>query len=578
MAWHLSDLYSIRNQTDYYIKVADFATMRSLFRFRTIRTKLILLCSLLLLVPSLVIGMIAYNQSKASLDLGGQVQLKNDVRYVIAMIDALHQQVKKGQLPLEEAQETVKQQILGAKSADGKRPINKKFDLGESGYMFIYDDKANVLAHPLLEGQNFWDTKTPDGVMLGQEIVKKGKSGGGFVFYEWALPDDPTTTAPKINYSEMEPNWGWIVNAGTYMSDFNKGANEIFYVIIVTLVIAVAAGGVIITVFSNSLTRPLAEIATNVEQIAEGDLTRQIQVRTNDEVGQLGVAVNAMVDRLKLLIEGISQTAQSVAAASQQISASTEEIASGSTTQANASQTIAELFKDLSAAIDNVAGKAEEAAELTSETSQTAMEGGKAVTASIDGMNRVSEQMARLEQDSGRIGEIIEVIDDIAEQTNLLALNAAIEAARAGEVGRGFAVVAEEVRKLAERSSEATKQITQIIKGMQYNTKQSVESVADGVEKSVVTGKAFDNIIGKVQECMLKVAEIAAASEQQSAQTGEVMQSVESIAATSEEAAAASEQTAAISYSLAQSAEELNASLSLFKVSATNVSSKSGPA
>lgn len=550
--------------------------MTSIFRFRSIRSKLILLCSLLLLVPSLVIGIIAYNQSKASLDLGGQVQLKNDVRHVIAMIDALNQQVKKGLLSVEEAQETVKQQILGPKSADGKRPINKKYDLGENGYMFIYDDKANALAHPSLEGQNFWETKTPDGVMLGQEIVKKGKSGGGFVYYEWALPNDPTTMSAKINYSELEPNWGWIVNAGTYMSDFNKGANQIFYVLISTLIGSLIVGGAIISVFSRSLTQPLAEIAENVERIAEGDLTMQIRIRTRDEVGQLGVSVNVMVDRFKYLIEGISQTAQSVAAASQQISASTQEIASGSTTQAHASQTIAELFKELSAAIDNVAGKAEEAAELTNDTSHTAMEGGKAVTASIDGMNRVSAQMARLEQDSSRIGEIIEVIDDIAEQTNLLALNAAIEAARAGEVGRGFAVVAEEVRKLAERSGEATKQITQIIKGMQHNTKQSVESVADGVEKSVLTGKAFENIIAKVNDCMLKVAEIAAASEQQSAQTGEVMQSVESIAATSEEAAAASEQTAAISYSLAQSAEELNTSVSLFKVNTTTSSSPKG--
>ena len=122
-------------------------------------------------------------------------------------------------------------------------------------------------------------------------------------------------------------------------------------------------------------------------------------------------------------------------------------------------------------------------------------------------------KMAKLEEDSRKIGDIIEVIDDIAEQTNLLALNAAIEAARAGEQGRGFAVVADEVRKLAERSGEATKEITTIIKVMQENTRQSVQAVSDSVEQSSKTGQAFDQIIEMVNNSSQKVNEIAAACE-----------------------------------------------------------------
>jgi methyl-accepting chemotaxis protein len=181
-------------------------------------------------------------------------------------------------------------------------------------------------------------------------------------------------------------------------------------------------------------------------------------------------------------------------------------------------------------------------------------------------MQQVSKAMSRLEEDSNKIGNIIEVIDDIADQTNLLALNAAIEAARAGDQGRGFAVVADEVRKLAERSSEATKEISAIIKNMQENTKQSVSAVLDSVAQSTQTGESFGKIVRMVGDSTHKVNEIAAACEQEAAQASDVMISVESIAAASEEAAAASEETATTSQSLAQLAGELDASIAVFQL------------
>ncbi|TJY42603.1 methyl-accepting chemotaxis protein [Cohnella pontilimi] len=533
---------------------------------RSIRTKLIVLCLIMLLIPTVITGLVGYEKAKSALDDSGKVQLKNDVRYVIAMIGALDEQVKSGAIKLDDAQERVKQIILGEKNSEGKRPITDRFDLGENGYMFIYDVKGNTVAHPNLEGQQRWDAVSPDGILITQELIKNAQKGGDYIKYENALASDPNKTALKISYSELDPNWGWVVGAGTYMSDFNKGANSIFNTLLVTLVSALIIGGFVTFVYSGQLSKPMQVIAAHMKRIADGDLREKLHIRSKDEVGQLAASVNDMIDRLQQLIGGILRTSQNVAASSQQISASTQEIASGTVNQSHASQSILDLFKELSTAINSVTQSAVEAAELSNSTAKTALEGGEVVSQSIEGMNQVNEQMTRLEMDSKRIGEIIEVIDDIAEQTNLLALNAAIEAARAGEQGRGFAVVADEVRKLAERSGEATKQITTIIKGMQNNMKESVESVAEGADKSKETGKAFEKILTMVNDSAQRVTEIAAASEEQSAQADGVMRSVESISSISEQAAAAAEQTASASQSLAHSAEELNHSVSVFKI------------
>lgn len=333
-------------------------------------------------------------------------------------------------------------------------------------------------------------------------------------------------------------------------------------IIIIAMLLSIAFGYLI----SQVIARPLNRVVGLVEKVAHGDLTETENIDTKDEVGQVAASINNMVLSLRETVSSILGLAENVSAAAEQISASTEEIASSSTSQANDAQVMNELFRELSLAITSVAHSAEEASELSNQTLRIAQNGGEVVRSSISGMNQVNEQMALLEEDSNRIGEIIEVIDDIADQTNLLALNAAIEAARAGDQGRGFAVVADEVRKLAERSSEATKQITAIIKGMQQNTKHSVRAVEEGVRSTQQTGEAFEHIMAMVNDSAQKVAEIAAASEEQAAQSSDVLSSIESISAATEESAASSEETASTAQSLAELAEELNQSVAIFKV------------
>lgn len=422
----------------------------------------------------------------------------------------------------------------------------------------VLSDESKAALEPF---DGLWN----DYLILLDETVQHGLNGRSAEM-EVLIKNDLTTVGDKIRdllYDLIDINLAEAVatkDAGEVT--YNSSRNVSIAVIAVSAVISILLGYIIAQIIS----RPLARVTKLVQEVAGGNLRNTLDISTKDEIGQLAQGMNNMVLSLRDTVSNILGHSQSLAAASQQISASTEEIASGNASQANDAQTMNELFKDLSAAIHAVARNTEQASELSNETVRIAEEGSGVVQSSSDAMKSVSIQMTRLEDDSQKVGEIISVIEDIADQTNLLALNAAIEAARAGEQGRGFAVVADEVRKLAERSGEATKQITGIIKGMQENTRASVKSVQESAELSERTGESFGHIVNYVNEAGQKVMEIAAASEQQAAQTATVLSSIENISATTEEAAASSEETAATAQSLAQVAEELQRSVSTFKL------------
>ncbi len=345
---------------------------------------------------------------------------------------------------------------------------------------------------------------------------------------------------------------------------YTRSRNLTLGVIIGALLLSVLMGFVI----SRAISNPLKKVMVIVGDVAGGDLSRTSDIKTKDEIGQLAQAVDSMVLNLRGIVGSILSNAQNVAASAQQISASSEEIAGGSANQAEAAQTISELFKELSAAIHSVAANTEQTSELAEESIRLAMEGRDVIQSSMTSMEAVSTQMAKLEDDSHKIGEILDVIEDIADQTNLLALNAAIEAARAGDQGRGFAVVADEVRKLAERSRDATKQITGIIRIMQDNTRQSVATVQESGNFSKQSGNSFHHISKMVNDAGAKISEIAAASEEQAAQSANVLNAVENISAATEEGAAASQEMAATAQSLSLLADELQKAVIWFKMPA----------
>jgi len=401
-----------------------------------------------------------------------------------------------------------------------------------------------------------------DSIRQGSQLAKENKDAELLSLINGDM-DKESKALREVLDGLIQVNMADAEQSKTDGNELFQTSRNITYVVIVAAVVVCILLGYFI---SRIISKPLKEVVRLVQKVAGGDLTETTEYRAKDEVGAVAEATNDMVAKLRTIVGSISVSSHGVAAAAEQISSSTEEIANGSAEQASSAQMISELFSELSSAIHSVAQNTEQAAEISDRTIETAKQGSRIIESSMKSMNEVRSQMTRLEEDSGKIGNIIEVIEDIAEQTNLLALNAAIEAARAGEQGRGFAVVADEVRKLAERSGNATKQIAVIVRGMQENTRESVQAFEQSSDLSRKTGESFHSIAEMVNFAGEKVSEIAAASEEQAAQSSSVLLSVETISSAAQQSAASSEETAATAQSLAQLAEDLQQSVKAFKL------------
>uniref|UniRef100_UPI001C30EEEB cache domain-containing protein n=1 Tax=Lentibacillus saliphilus TaxID=2737028 RepID=UPI001C30EEEB len=240
------------------------------FTIHSVKTKLILISILILIIPLFTLGTFSYYKSVSSLNALGKTNLKNSVEMTIGMIDALDKEVEKGNLSLEDAQEEVKEAILGEKQPDGTRPINPHVDLGEYGYLFVVDEQGEQIASPDLEGENTWENEDHTGVKTTQVIIKSAQSGGGFSDYEFPLPDNPDQIEKKVTYSKLDPNWNWVVVSGTYLLDFNKPAKDLLYYILIVTWISTIISGIVIWLYTNRITKPIKAVTEQMNHLAEG--------------------------------------------------------------------------------------------------------------------------------------------------------------------------------------------------------------------------------------------------------------------------------------------------------------------
>jgi len=348
------------------------------------------------------------------------------------------------------------------------------------------------------------------------------------------------------------------------------------------LVFAVLSCATAWWVVQSKMVMPLGTLALRLQDIAEGegDLTRRIEVNGKDEIDEVGIWFNVFIGRIEEIVSKVAEHASTLGSAATELAATAGETANQAAQQQEQAARISATMSEISTSVQEISQTTQSAAVDARKAEESAHAGGDTVRVTVETIGdllksnqETSSKIEELGRSSNSIGRIISVIDEIAGQTNLLALNAAIEAARAGEHGRGFAVVAGEVRRLAERTSEATKEIDQTVRAIQIGTGEAVEAmrasmghVESGVSSARSAGEALNSIIHGSESMQKMVTQIAAAATEQSYSTQSVSVNVNEIASIIQQTATSSQQAVNACQQLSKLANELTSLVGAFKV------------
>ncbi|MBV5307465.1 MAG: cache domain-containing protein [Desulfobulbaceae bacterium] len=457
-----------------------------------------------------------------------------------------------------------------------------RFESDQSGYYFVYENTVNVALPPAKakQGSDLGGLKDKNGVYFVKELMEQADKGGGFVQYVFPKPPNNQDT-PKLGYAELIPGtrmWigtgVYVDNVDSYVGALNKEINQQVQASLITM--ASSAGLVFVVIISIILmvafgiVRGLNNVVESLRDIAqgEGDLTRRLEIKANDEIGDLGKGFNLFIEKLQGIIRGVVANSKEVESKSNNLAQVARDMSSSAGESTARSTSVAAAAEEMNVNLNNVAAAMEQsstntamvasaAEEMTATISEIANNAEQAHVISIQAVQKAkitSNKMSELGVAAQAINKVTEAITEISEQTNLLALNATIEAARAGEAGKGFAVVANEIKELAKQTATATHNIKQQIEGVQQTAADSIKEINE-----------ISGVINSVNEI---VATIASAVTEQSTATEEIAKNIEQASQGLQEVNENVNQSSVVADSMAKDIAQVNnASIEISKSS-----------
>jgi len=466
---------------------------------------------------------------------------------------------------------------------------------GSSGYFFIYDSQGKNLFHavmPNLEGQNKIDMTDPRGTKIIVGLLDAAKKGDGNFSFYFQKPNT-NEQIEKIGYSMMIPGTDWMLGTGAYIDDIDAVVEDYratvteqmidkSYAILLIALLLAAMTAVVILATAQRMVAPIKNMADNLNDIAkgEGDLTKRLTVKGEDEIAQLGQSFNLFVDKLQTIIGDVANATAKVKSAANAIHDQTKVMSSQLISHNNETDQVVTAITEMSATASEVAQNTTQVAEATHAATGDVANAQRCVDASLEEIsalmaqiNNAAGNIQSLSEQSKKINNVLSVIGGIAEQTNLLALNAAIEAARAGEQGRGFAVVADEVRNLASRTQSSTLEINEMLSELHKLVALAVKTMEESQQscvRSVDSSRAISESLGSVTSAVTAIndmsTQIATAATEQSSVTEEINRNVFAIQEIVNELLHSSEDAARVSQTVSQEGINLGKLVGLFKI------------
>jgi methyl-accepting chemotaxis protein len=553
----------------------------------TLKQKILLLGAVPVLLMALVVNLSNYMISKSDLEADLIVARENAIKERKALLSSYLMLAKTAVDTVYNQPDTpeVRKQV-----AEILRPLRYSSD----GYFFVYDFQGNTVllpTRPEMEGKNRWQDKDAKGKLLIQEIVKAARQGDGFSEY-WTAKPSIGRDAPKLSFNLVLDKYEWIIGTGFYIDDIdnelaalrterenNMHGSLQSSVLLILVILGITL--VATVVIGNRVTRPLADAVQALNDIAdgEGDLTQRLKVQSNDEIGQLATAFNRFVERIQSVVSQVGETSNHLFSAVEKLHSLSEHYDHQMQGHSRETDQVVTAVTEMSSTAQEVAASASNAATATSDAARESDAARGVVGTAINSINRLvgevhtaSGVIEQLAHETGKIGSVVEVIRGIAEQTNLLALNAAIEAARAGEQGRGFAVVADEVRSLAGRTQQSTKEINEMLQRLQSGVKQAVDVMQASEERSQETVQEASHIATSLDSMVMAVStindmniQIATAAEEQHAVSEEINKNLVAIQQIVSELTDAAVESNSTTRDLASTGDKLRKLVSQFR-------------